>query len=191
MVPARLHAKPEPGDRHRRKRLWPMDYGPWFWPPQDPSTFVSQGQPRSCSSIAFPGVSLTCPGTPNPSGTPEAFMDTPVVNGTAYPVLHVAPAAYRFQMLNAANDRTWNLGIYVAEPLSISLTNGGSGYTSAPTVDSVQRAPRPWRLFRRGVSRASPLTISELILSRQSLPFLAAVAEAQRPSQPSTRQPER
>ena len=25
------------------------------------------------------------PGTPNPSLVPEAFMDTPLVNGTAYP----------------------------------------------------------------------------------------------------------
>ena len=27
------------------------------------------------------------PGTPNPSIVPEAFMDTPLVNGTAYPYL--------------------------------------------------------------------------------------------------------
>jgi FtsP/CotA-like multicopper oxidase with cupredoxin domain len=56
-----------------------------------------------------------CPITPNPSGTPEGFMDTPVVNGVAYPVMHVAPEAYRFQILSAGNDRSWNLSWFVAD----------------------------------------------------------------------------
>ena len=42
-------------------------------------------------------------------------MDTPIVNGKAYPVLHVAPAAYRFQILSAGNDRSWNLSWFVAD----------------------------------------------------------------------------
>ena len=42
-------------------------------------------------------------------------MDTPVVNGVAYPVLHVAPAAYRFKVLSAGNDRSWNLSWFVAD----------------------------------------------------------------------------
>jgi len=41
-------------------------------------------------------------------------MDTPLVNGKAYPVLHVAPAAYRFQILSAGNDRTLNLSLFQA-----------------------------------------------------------------------------
>ncbi|MFO1433053.1 MAG: hypothetical protein U1F76_23600 [Candidatus Competibacteraceae bacterium] len=105
------------------------DYGPWFWPPQP-----TQYPAVSCTSVAYPGQQLTCPGTPNPSGTPEGFMDTPVVNGMAYPTLTVDPTAYRFQILSAGNDRTLNLSLYVAEPLSISITNGGSGYTLPPTI---------------------------------------------------------
>ncbi len=114
------------------------DYGAWFWPPQNPGTYVSQ--PYTCTSAAYdvnnpPAFPpLMCPGTPNPSGTPEGFMDTPLVNGTAYPKLTVDPAAYRFQILSAGNDRTLNLGLYVADPLSLMLTNAGSGYTSAPAV---------------------------------------------------------
>ncbi len=114
------------------------DYGPWFWPPQNPATLVSQ--PYACSSAAYTAASppafppLMCPGIPNPSGVPEGFLDTPVINGTAYPSLTVDPAAYRLQILSAGNDRTWNLGLYVAEPLSIGVTNGGSGYSAAPTV---------------------------------------------------------
>jgi FtsP/CotA-like multicopper oxidase with cupredoxin domain len=44
----------------------------------------------------------------------EAFMDTPVVNGTAYPTLTVEPKSYRFRILNAANDRFFNLSLYQA-----------------------------------------------------------------------------
>ena len=39
-------------------------------------------------------------------------MDTPVVNGTAYPAMKVQPKAYRFRILNASNDRTYNLQLY-------------------------------------------------------------------------------
>jgi FtsP/CotA-like multicopper oxidase with cupredoxin domain len=121
------------------------DYGPWFWPPQDPSGFV--GQPYTCTSLAIPTGGtwafppLMCPGIPNPSGTPESFMDTPVINGTAYPTLTVDPTAYRFQTLIAGNDRTWNLGLYQAEPLSIAVTNGGAGYTITPTVTLIGTIP--------------------------------------------------
>ncbi|WP_435626665.1 choice-of-anchor D domain-containing protein [Candidatus Ferrigenium straubiae] len=92
------------------------DWGPWFWP-------------------VFPSA------YPLPTGaygdvttTPEAFMDTPVVNGTAYPTLAVDPKAYRLRILAAANDRSFNLGLYVAEPLTVTVTSGGSGYSATPTV---------------------------------------------------------
>jgi FtsP/CotA-like multicopper oxidase with cupredoxin domain len=105
------------------------DYGPWFFPPQTSLTAAgaagsTNGMTLQCSSSAFPGQTLAptaacpscgCPITPNPSGTPEGFMDTPVVNGVAYPVLHVAPAAYRFKILSAGNDRSWNLSWFVAD----------------------------------------------------------------------------
>ena len=115
------------------------DYGPWFWPAQDPSTYVPGGQPYQCTSSATPAAGwafppLLCPGTPNPSGTPESFMDTPVVNGKAYPTLTVDATAYRFKILTAGNDRTLNLQWYLADPLSIGVTVGGSNYSANPTV---------------------------------------------------------
>ena len=72
------------------------DYGPLFWPifTVDPTKAV----------------------LPTPSFTPEAYMDTPVINGTAYPTLTVDPKAYRFRILNASNDRYINLGLYKADP---------------------------------------------------------------------------
>ena len=39
----------------------------------------------------------------------EAFNDTPLVNGTAYPTLTVDPKSYRMRILNAANDRLFDL----------------------------------------------------------------------------------
>lgn len=60
------------------------------------------------------------PGTPNNSAGMEEFNDTPLVNGTAYPTTTVEPTAYRFRILNAANDRFFNLQWYVADPTQIS-----------------------------------------------------------------------
>ena len=45
----------------------------------------------------------------------EQFNDTPVVNGTAYPTLTLDPKSYRLRILNAANDRFWNLQWYVGD----------------------------------------------------------------------------
>ncbi|BDG09626.1 choice-of-anchor D domain-containing protein [Anaeromyxobacter paludicola] len=83
------------------------DYGPWFWPPW-PSTPGEQ--------CPVPPATGPCtPGLPNPSIVPEGFMDTPLVNGTAYPTFTVDRKAYRFRILNAANDRSVNLSIFFAD----------------------------------------------------------------------------
>ena len=71
------------------------DYGPLFWP-------------------IFPSMRGDLPTV---SATPEAYLDTPVINGVAYPTLTVDPKAYRLRILNASNDRYINLGLYKADPL--------------------------------------------------------------------------
>jgi len=108
-----------PGDSSGVNQFGRWAYGPWFWPPT--------------SNIAYPPVANeyydpTCdpdagwcepdvmPGTPFNSMGMEAFHDTPIVNGTAYPVLEVEPKAYRFRVLNAASDRFFNLSLYQADP---------------------------------------------------------------------------
>src|SRR5664279_901211 len=96
-----------PSDDTGANPMGRWDYGPWFWPPQDPSTFAADGRPYACPTAT--NANQICPGTPIPSGVPEGYMDTPVINGTAYPVLHVAAAAYRFMILDGANDRYLNL----------------------------------------------------------------------------------
>jgi FtsP/CotA-like multicopper oxidase with cupredoxin domain len=117
------------------------DYGPWTLP--GAQTLLSAASPASavsiaCTSAAFPNQTVQCPITPNPSGTPEGFMDTPLVNGKAYPVLHVAPAAYRFKILSAGNDRSLNLQLYVADPTVI--TPDGRTNTEVKMVPAVQPA---------------------------------------------------
>jgi FtsP/CotA-like multicopper oxidase with cupredoxin domain/fibronectin type 3 domain-containing protein len=42
-------------------------------------------------------------------------MDTPLVNGTAYPYVDVHRKAYRLRILNASNDRMLNLQLYYAK----------------------------------------------------------------------------
>jgi FtsP/CotA-like multicopper oxidase with cupredoxin domain len=96
----------DPSDESGTAPMGRWDYGPWFWPP--------------VTNVAHPPVSVPggpdIPGTPNPSIVPEAFMDTPVVNGTAYPYLKVVRKAYRFRILNACNDRFLNLQLYYVDP---------------------------------------------------------------------------
>lgn len=72
-------------------------YGPWFWP-----VFPA---PLALPTGAYGDVTVT----------PESWMDTPLVNGTAYPTLEVDPKAYRFKILNASNDRFFTLSWFLAD----------------------------------------------------------------------------
>ncbi len=87
------------------------DYGPWMNPPMVVKNNV----------------------LPSPTIVPESYLDTPIVNGCAYPTVTLPPTAFRFRILNACNDRMLNLQLYYAEPLTVQVTKGGSGYT-APVV---------------------------------------------------------
>jgi FtsP/CotA-like multicopper oxidase with cupredoxin domain len=120
-------------------------FGPWFNPPVPECV---NGLPVGCIEMGPvpnpyhqpdcdldpPGAGCTAPwespltpGTPNPSIPGEAFNDTPIVNGTAYPYLEVEPKAYRFRVLNAANDRFLNLQLYVAADKTTPTTPGTTG----------------------------------------------------------------
>jgi FtsP/CotA-like multicopper oxidase with cupredoxin domain len=94
---------PNSGDGTNPVGRW--DWGNWFWP-VFPSVYdLPTGQ--------ITGVNATT-GLSEVTTTPEAFMDTALVNGMAYPTLTVEPKAYRFRILNGANDRFLNLGLYLA-----------------------------------------------------------------------------
>ncbi len=89
------------------------DYGPWFWPPVTAAAGLVHGP------IADPlNPARQIPGTPNPSMAMETFMDTPIVNGCAYPKLTVQHRPYRFRILNGCNERYLNLQLYYVDPLN-------------------------------------------------------------------------
>ena len=117
-------------------------YGPWFWPPTKNIAFPPIPNPYY-DPINAPWQPEEVPATPNPSMGMESFFDTPIVNGTAYPTLEVDPKAYRFRVLNAANDRFWNLQLYRAEamPAAVRLA-GPDRYATA--VNSAATAFPGW-----------------------------------------------
>ena len=121
-----------PADISGANAMGRWDYGPWFWPPLT----AAAGLVHGAEPVPGDPNGTEYPGTPNPSLVPEAFMDTPVVNGTAYPTVTVQPKAYRFRILNAANDRFWNLSFFQAD------TTGNLGPDGKPTeVKMVVAAP--------------------------------------------------
>ena len=88
------------------------DYSQWFWPP---TTALHPTVPNPYASATNPVENPDIPGINNPSLTPEAFMDTPIVNGVAYPYVKLNQQVYRFRILNACNDRSLNLQFYFAK----------------------------------------------------------------------------
>lgn len=129
-----------PGDPSGWNDFGRWAYGPWFWPPTaipNPpqlNPYYTDGVTPNQYGIVEPRL---IPGVPSISAPAEAWFDTPVVNGQAYPYLEVNATSYRFRILNGADDRFWNLQLYVATSgivSSIKVTNGGSGYIQAPRV---------------------------------------------------------
>jgi len=138
-------------------------YGPWFTPPTPECV---NGLPLGCIEFGpvpneyfglNPWEPPMRPPMPNPSIPGEAFNDTPIVNGTAYPYLEVEPRAYRFRILNAANDRFFNLQIYeamdkngwvpgtgAAQPgTSVTPCGGGAAATNCTEVSMISVAGAP------------------------------------------------
>ena len=115
-----------PGSNNGASPFGRWMYGPWFWPPSTDQKYPPIANPYYDPSCD-PDVQPFCepaqiPSTPNVSVGMEAFNDTPIVNGTAYPKTTVDPKAYRFRILNAANDRFWNLSWFVADPTTGTLS---------------------------------------------------------------------
>lgn len=119
-------------------------YGPWFWPP---TTNIEHGPiPNPYYDPQNPSERPPMmPDMPYPSMPGEAFMDTPIVNGTAYPYLEVEPKAYRFRILNAADDRFFNLQMYIADPAGYSLpgTQFGTEVKMIPAC-GMEGLPADW-----------------------------------------------
>jgi FtsP/CotA-like multicopper oxidase with cupredoxin domain len=75
---------------------------------------------------------------------PEALLDTPLVNGAAYPYLQVQPKAYRFRILNACLDRALNLQLYhAATNAPMWHPDGSLNDGAAGEVPMVPATPTP------------------------------------------------
>ncbi|MGM0386501.1 MAG: hypothetical protein ACQERF_11055, partial [Actinomycetota bacterium] len=108
-----------PGDASGVNEYGRWAYGPWFWPPTSNVDYGPIDNPYfdldpDCDPDLTWCEPPLMPGTPYNSMGMEAFMDTPVVNGAAYPTTTLEPKPYRFRILNAANDRFFNLSLYQA-----------------------------------------------------------------------------
>lgn len=127
------------------------DWGPFFWPvfpsamdlPTGEHKIYAAGTRQSWTNQVtgsnLPGPSSL--GLTEVTTTPEAFHDTPVVNGVAYPKLSVEPRAYRLRILNGANDRMWNLGFYVAaDAATVNAADPAGNYPSTQLCDGTEAA---------------------------------------------------
>ncbi|HQV62620.1 MAG TPA: hypothetical protein PKV19_01370, partial [Anaerolineales bacterium] len=147
-------------------------YGPWFWPPTE--SVVNGPIPNEYYDPGCDPALTWCeppmrPNMPTPSMGMESYMDTSLVNGAVYPYLEVDPKSYRFRILNAANDRFYNLSMFVAVdaagvPCDV-VTNptpavGPSGVacTEVKMVDALTNAAYPtWPADSRAGGAPDPL----------------------------------
>jgi FtsP/CotA-like multicopper oxidase with cupredoxin domain len=131
-----------PGDAGGVNAVGRWDYSFWMYPPLQGVTNGPVPNPLA----GQPGEYAFNPGTPLPTAVPEAFMDTPLVNGTAYPYLKVERKAYRFRVLNACNDRNLNLQLYFAKsntPDSVDSSGNPTLQTASGDVSMTVAAPHP------------------------------------------------
>ena len=95
------------------------DYLPWYWMDYEGTQNGPQPNPLYGTVASQP---KEIPGTPDLSAAPDAFHDTMLVNGTAYPYVKVGRKAYRLRILNACGDRQLNLQLFYARSNEVAET---------------------------------------------------------------------
>jgi FtsP/CotA-like multicopper oxidase with cupredoxin domain len=135
----------DPYDNSGAAPMGRWDYGPWFWPPFNQSAGLVNGPIANpyFDPVNAPWEPPVIPGTPNPSLVPEGFMDTMLVNGTAYPYTDVQPKAYRLRILNASNDRMVNLQMYTADVTTTTADAARRPNTEVAMVPAVPHVNDP------------------------------------------------
>ena len=133
-----------PGDASGVNQFGRWAYGPWFHPP---TTDITHGPVAnalydpSCDPDEKWCQPQLAPGVPFVSMGMEAFNDTAMVNGTAYPTVTVDPKAYRVRLLNAANDRFFNFSLYVADQTGTEVALNQAEVAAAKTDPVVFPTP--------------------------------------------------
>ena len=141
-----------PGDPSGMSAFGRWMYGPWFWPPASPQyppianpyydAACDLNNPSTYQYTTDPFCEpKLIPSTPNISAGMEQFNDTPVVNGVAYPDTTVPKGAVRFRILNAANDRFWNLQWYVADSTGTEVALKAAEVAAAQTDPNLFPTP--------------------------------------------------
>jgi len=74
-----------------------------------------------------------------PIWNPEAFFNTMVVNGVTWPQLEVAPAQYRFRLLNGSNSRFLNLALKITDAAGNPIAAMRTFYKTRPNGNIVKR----------------------------------------------------
>lgn len=136
-------------------------YGPYFWPPTTDITHKpvpNEYYDPTCDPEASWCEPPYRPDMPNPSMGMEAFMDTPLINGTAYPYMVVDPKTYRFRILNGANDRFFNLQFYVADPTVTTATGISNTEVAMVAAVTTKRFPPSWPTDGRAGGVPDPAT---------------------------------
>jgi hypothetical protein len=115
-----------------------------------------------------------------PIWNPEAFFNVMVVNGGSWPKLEVAPARYRFRLLNGCNSRMLNLALFVVNQdgsqgqeipfYQIGAEQGFLPKGVTPSAEGSPRVSRRWEIelgprscklsrLSSDVSRTSPIVL--------------------------------
>ncbi|SCL30725.1 hypothetical protein GA0070616_4130 [Micromonospora nigra] len=121
------------------------EYGPWSRTADGADAAGPAPNPHH-DPLTDPDEPPEAPQVPHPSAVPEAYGDTVLVNGVAYPYLEVEPRLYRFRILNACTDRSLNLQLYRAvSDAPMWGPDGGLAAGDAGEVPMVAAVPAPDR----------------------------------------------
>ncbi len=119
--------------------LWyPHEYLP-VENPNDPTGNTPFGR-WDYSAFVIPPALPTNLTLPSPTLVPEAFLDSMIVNGTAFPYVVLPPDAVRFRILNACNDRSLNLQLYYAKDKNGVICKSPNTF-DAPSCTEVSMVP--------------------------------------------------
>ena len=99
-----------------------------------------------------------------PIWNPEAFFNTMVVNGVSWPKLEVAPAQYRFRLLNGCNSRFLNLALKITDPAGNPVT-----------VDKTVWLPLGNKRFNPQTTKVSELNFFQIGAEQSLTPTVTAI----------------
>jgi FtsP/CotA-like multicopper oxidase with cupredoxin domain len=128
------------------------------------------------------GQNFLDPNSPSdmaPIWNPEAFFNTMVVNGTTWPKLDVAPAKYRFRLLNGSNSRFINLAMFTVDPATNLTTPVELPFYQIGADQGF--LPEPVEISTGFVTarNAANMTANQALIDQANLDFDTRIAAAQ------------